>query len=124
MDDGSMMSARCTAQPVGWTHVTRKSSVGLTCQTATFLRTCDIAPVVCGAGAPSWFAFPPLVRGRAERRVPDAPLGLMPMRSSAKYVHQDFRKHGQVPSVPHAVFDGIARPAQMTPRSPHVWPLR
>ncbi|SEH47444.1 hypothetical protein SAMN05216367_0537 [Tardiphaga sp. OK245] len=34
----------------------------------------------------------PLVRGRAERRVPVAPLGLMRMRSSAWIMHQDFRR--------------------------------
>ena len=34
----------------------------------------------------------PLARGRAERRVPVAALGLMRMRSSAKLVHQDFRR--------------------------------
>ena len=34
----------------------------------------------------------PLVRGRAERRVPVAPLGLMRMRSSARIMHQDFRR--------------------------------
>src|SRR4051812_37801259 len=53
------------------------------CQTATALQTCVIAPIVCGAGAPSLLAFPAPVRGRAERQVPVAPVGLMRMRSSA-----------------------------------------
>ncbi len=51
------------------------------------------------------FAFPPPVRGRAERRVPVAPLGLMRMRSSA--IVECIRTFGgaeQVPDVPHAVF--------------------
>jgi len=62
------------------------------CQTATALQTCVIAPIIYGAGAPSSFAFPPPVRGRAERRVPVAPLGLMRCRSRQLVVHQDFRR--------------------------------
>ncbi len=49
-------------------------------------------PLFAARGAPSWLAFLPPVRGRAERRVPVAPLGLMRMRSSQLRVHQDFRR--------------------------------
>jgi hypothetical protein len=78
------------------------------CQTATTLQTCVITPVVSGAGAPSCFAFPPLVRGRAERQVPVAPLGLMRCGLPQVSVHQDFRNHEQVPDVPPAVFFRLA----------------
>jgi hypothetical protein len=48
-------------------------------------QTCVIAPVVCGAGTPSSRpAFPALLRGRAERRVPDAPMVQAPMPYSAR----------------------------------------
>ena len=44
-------------------------------------------------GAPSSLAFPrPLVRGRAERQVPVAPLGLMRCGLPQSSVHQDFRR--------------------------------
>jgi hypothetical protein len=43
-------------------------------------------------GAPSSLAFPPLVRGRAERQVPVAPLGLMRCGLPQLRVHQDFRR--------------------------------
>jgi hypothetical protein len=62
------------------------------CQTATALQTCVIAPIVCGAGAPSSAAFLAPVRGRAERQVPVAPLGLMRCGLPQSSVHQDFRR--------------------------------
>ena len=65
----------------------------------------------------------PLARGRAERRVPDAPLGLMPMRSSASWRIRTFGKHGRWPDVPPAVF---CRLAECLPKQPIkvtlVWP--
>jgi hypothetical protein len=66
-------------------------------------QTCVIAPVIFGAGAPSQLAFQPPVRGRAERRVPDAPFGPDAKRSSARDMRQDFRSERDQPGVPHAV---------------------
>ncbi|SFL93381.1 hypothetical protein SAMN03159423_4494 [Bradyrhizobium sp. NFR13] len=65
----------------------------------------------------------PLARGRAERRVPVAPLGLMRMRSSASECASGLSDAlGEVPGVPPAVF---FQPActlpQRTIRSPKLW---
>jgi hypothetical protein len=76
----------------GGTPLTPARHRGCECQTATALQTCVIAPIVCGAGAPSSLHSRPLVRGRAERRVPVAPLGLMRCGLPQLRVHQDFRR--------------------------------
>jgi hypothetical protein len=53
------------------------------CQTATALQTCDIAPVVCGAGAPSLLAFPPPCERACGTPGARCTLGPDAMRSSA-----------------------------------------
>jgi len=58
-------SGTLTADPgIGWAQPDKgmaglRVSCGFNCQTATALQTYVIAPIVCGAGAPSCFAFPP-----------------------------------------------------------------
>jgi hypothetical protein len=82
----------CASLLEGGMPLTPVRRCGCECQTATARQTCVITPVVYGAGAPSLLAFPPPVRGRAERRVPVAPLGLMRCGLPQGRVHQDFRR--------------------------------
>jgi hypothetical protein len=75
------------------------------CQTATALQTCVITPIVCGAGAPSWFAFPP----SCERAcgTPGARCTLGPDANAVFRNLECIRTFGgaeQVPDVPPAVF--------------------
>jgi hypothetical protein len=53
---------------------------------------------------------PPPGRGRAERRVPSAPLGLMPMRYSAREDIRTFGRPSKWPGAPHAVFGLLVSP--------------
>jgi hypothetical protein len=75
------------------------------CQTATALQTCVIAPIVCGAGAPSSLAFPP----PCERAcgTPGARCTLGPDANAVFRNLEGIRTFGgvrQVPDVPPAVF--------------------
>ncbi len=66
-------------------------------------RTCVIAPVVCGAGAPSSLAFPP--PGERACGTPGARCTPGPDADAVvrKGMRQDFRSHRDQPGVPHAV---------------------
>ncbi|SEI07033.1 hypothetical protein SAMN05216367_3464 [Tardiphaga sp. OK245] len=76
---------------VGWTvlrqwlalRAGRDIRHGFNCQTATALQTCVIAPIICGAGAPSSFAFPPPCERACGTPGARCTLGPDAMRSSA-----------------------------------------
>jgi hypothetical protein len=70
----------------------RRASSDSTVKQPLRFRHASSPPLFAARGRRRRLHSRPLVRGRAERRVPVAPLGLMRMRSSAIRVHQDFRR--------------------------------
>jgi hypothetical protein len=96
---------------------------GFNCQTATVLQTCVIAPVVCGAGAPSSLAFPPSCERACGTPGARCTLGPDAMRSSAIWNASGLSDAlGEVPGVPPAVFFRLACTLpQRTIRSPKLW---